>query len=305
MRKILKGWISSSLVLKKLRTGLNVKVTGAPKIDQLSNALQRLKGRFKEAAVQAKSSASSIAASARKIGNSKIAKGIAAGGALGGLPGAGIFQAAGAGALVGGPTGAVVAGLVAVGSAAVQAGGDAARFAAEVSKLETALRNVAGVDTPQALAAIRRDVDELNTPIKDATRNFTGLLAATSATGLTVAETEKVYRGLSSANKALGGDTEKLNGILLAAQQVFSKGKVSAEELRGQIGERLPGAFALFAQATGKTTAELDKALQDSEVSLDDFVKFTEKLFQKYGEDAKIIASGPEEAGARVTDCIE
>ena len=40
-----------------------------------------------------------------------------------------IFQSVGAGALVGGPKGAVAAGLVFIRSAAVQAGGDEARFA--------------------------------------------------------------------------------------------------------------------------------------------------------------------------------
>ena len=37
---------------------------------------------------------------------------------------------------------------------------------------------------------------------------------------------------------------------------------VQAEELRGQIGERLPGAFSTFAQAIGVSTAELDDMSQ-------------------------------------------
>ena len=92
-------------------------------------------------------------------------------------------------------------------------------------------------------------------PIGEATQQFTKLNAAARASGFTVQEVEEVYRGLAAANTALGGDSEKLQGILLATQQVFSKGKVQAEELRGQIGERLPGAFALFAKAVGKTPA--------------------------------------------------
>ena len=83
-----------------------------------------------------------------------------------------------------------------------------------------------------------------------------------------------------------------------------AKGKVSAEELRGQIGERLPGAFAEFAAATGRSTQELDKALNDGEVTLQDFVKFSERLLLKYEEDAKKIASGPEEAGARLQTAL-
>ena len=43
--------------------------------------------------------------------------------------------------------------------------------------------------------------------------------------------------------------------------QVFGKGKVSAEELQGQLGERLPGAVTKFAQATGRTLPQLAKVL--------------------------------------------
>ena len=66
----------------------------------------------------------------------------------------------------------------------------------------------------------------------------------------------------------------------------------------------MPGAFSKFAQATGRSTQELDKALQLGEVGLEDFVKFAEKLLNDYEEDAKKIASGPEEAGARLQTAL-
>ena len=44
---------------------------------------------------------------------------------------------------------------------------------------------------------------------------------------------------------------------MLALAQMASKGTVQAEELRGQLGERLPGAFKIAAAAMGVTQAEL------------------------------------------------
>ena len=79
---------------------------------------------------------------------------------------------------------------------------------------------------------------------------------------------------------------------------------MQAEELRGQIGERLPGAFALFAKAVGKTPAELDKALEKGEVTVEDFVKFTKSLFERFGETPKEIADAPENAGARLEKAL-
>ena len=91
-----------------------------------------------------------------------------------------------------------------------------------------------------------------------------------------------------------------MKAAMRATSQVFSKGKVSAEELRKQLGERLPGAFTLFAASMDKTPAELDKALEQGKVTLDDFMKFAAKLFETYGVNAEILAQGPEAAGDRL-----
>jgi tape measure domain-containing protein len=48
-------------------------------------------------------------------------------------------------------------------------------------------------------------------------------------------------------------------GIFKALEQMLSKGNVQAEELRGQLGERLPGAIYFSAKALGVTTRELNK----------------------------------------------
>ena len=240
----------------------------------------------------------------KSVGKSRAGRGVAAAGAFGALPGAGAVQAVSAGALAGGPIGAAAAALALFAASSIKAAGEATKFAAEVQKLEIALRNVAGPETPQALQSIRDVIDDFNVPIKDATNGFTALAASSSSAGFSVGETERVYRGLAAANKALGGDTQQLNGIMLAATQVFSKGKVTAEELRGQIGERLPGAFSEFAAATGRSTAQLSKALEMGEVGLDEFVKFSERLLNKYEKDALKIASGPEEAGARLQTAL-
>ena len=219
--------------------------------------------------------------------------------------GGGAGLAASGGALGGGILGAIAAGAVLAGGALANFGKESAITAAKVSKLQIALRNVVGSEFPEALKAIDRAVKDFNTPIDDATEQFTKLNAAARASGFNVKEVEEVYRGLSAANKALGGDSERLAGILLATTQVFSKGKVQAEELRGQIGERLAGAFAKFAKSAGLTTSQLDKALEKGEVSLEDFVRFAKSLLDEYEEDAKRIAEGPEEAGERLKQAIK
>ena len=92
--------------------------------------------------------------------------------------------------------------------------------------------------TSKQLEDIKRLSEEFNLDVGDATaEQFT----AARASGWNFRR--KSLRSTAAwpqTNQLLGGTG--LQGILLATQQVFSK-KVQA---RGQIGERLPGAFALF-----------------------------------------------------------
>ena len=235
----------------------------------------------------------------------KFGKSAAAGAAFANIPGQNLLAAGAAGALIGGPGGAAIAATVAavaqLASGLAGLAGPAAEAAAELEKLRIALRGVVGEEYGEALLAIKSSSDDFNQAIVDTTRQFTQLSAAAIANGKDVKAIDNLYRGLASAVKATGGNAEDLNGVLRAATQVISKNKVQAEELRGQIGDRLPGAFNLFAEATGRTSKQLDKALKDGEVSADEFVTtFADFIRNKYEPAARRIADSPAEAGARL-----
>ena len=83
------------------------------------------------------------------------------------------------------------------------------------------------------------------------------ITAAAKANNLSFEETEQIYRGMVAAGVAFGGSQADLDAIIRATTQVLSKGKVTAEEMQGQIGERLPGAVAKFA-AAGKRIRKKD-----------------------------------------------
>jgi len=231
----------------------------------------------------------------------------AAGGAFlyGGGMGGGIGSALGgiAGGLMGGVPGAFTG--AAIGQLADGLGQFAAGVAKTVAEVNKSRIALAGVvkdtkDYDFALQAATQASKTFLLPIDQATRQFTKLQASVAGAGYQTSDTKQVFNGIAAAIIATGGSTEDLNGALTATAQVFSKGKVTAEELRGQIGERLPGAFTIFAQAIGKTPAQLDEALQKGEVRLSDFLKFTQELTKRYAETAKQLGDAPENAGARL-----
>jgi len=231
-----------------------------------------------------------------------VASGLAGGG------GAGLLGSAMAGGVAGIAAAVVGRALQAVedlARATAQYANDAAVAAAQTQKMQIALKGVTGAGFVDALADIRQVTKDYNVPLQDATKSFTRFAASAKASGVGAEDITKSFRGLIAANKALGGSQEQANGILLAATQVFGKGKVSAEELRGQIGERLPGAVALFAESMGITTAELDKRLEQGTVSVEDFVNFTKTLLQDFDAEAQKIGRSPAEAGQRLANELD
>lgn len=242
-------------------------------------------------------------------GRTKIGRAVGAGLSTVNLPGQDIAQAAFLGSIAG-PKGAAIAAGIAVVAKGVEGlvrlGPEAAKTEASLNKLGIALRGILGSQSAEGFKAIDRAARDFNQPIVDATQNFTQLSAAAAVNGNTVKEIETLYRGLSAATKATGGNAEDLSGVLRAATQVISKGVVRSEELRGQIGDRLPGAFQLFAQATNRSAEELQKALEQGEVSADEFVTtFANFILNKYEPAAKKIGDSPAEAGARLTKALE
>lgn len=125
--------------------------------------------------------------------------------------------------------------------------------------------------------------------LSQAYNNFS---ASAQGTTLEGEKSKVIFDAVSKSSAMLGVTTEDTNGILRALGQMMSKGKVQAEELRGQLGDRMAGAFRLFADGMGVSTAELDKMLKKGEVIAEDVLpKFAEQLNKKYklgiGEDVE------------------
>ncbi len=249
-----------------------------------------------------KAGAGAVGFKGKLKGFAKGAGAVAAGGIFGGVEGA-----AGAGiglALSGGnPAGAAIGAAVGAQVGMVrQSIGEIAEFSAQLALQRKALGLVIG-DTNKfnkSQEFLLKTSRKLAIPQDVITRQFTSLTASVVGAGQSVEDAEKVFLSIASGIRGTGGSLEDMKAAMRATSQVFSKGKVSAEELRQQLGERLPGAFTLFADSMDKTPAELDKALEQGKVTLDDFMKFASKLFETYGVNAEILAQGPEAAGDRL-----
>jgi tape measure domain-containing protein len=212
------------------------------------------------------------------------------GGLIGGVPGA--FAGAAAGQFVDNMIGA---------------GAGLAKTYAELQKMQRglAMASIDAKDFAQAQDIVGSMSQRLLVPLVDLTRYYAQLRVNTKQYNISAKDTGKILEGTISAIRATGGSLEDVDGAMRAVVQIFSKGGVQAEELRGQLGERFPGAVVKFAQANKLTFEELQSRLEAGSVGIAEFVAFSKSNFEDYGEFTKKLATGPEYAGDRLKIALE
>lgn len=111
------------------------------------------------------------------------------------------------------------------------------------------------------------------------TQGFAKFHAAAKQTNLTLDQEKDIFEALTRAAGAFHLSADQTANVMLAVEQMLSKGKVTAEELRRQLGNSLPGAFQIMAKAAGVSTAELDSMMKAGKLISEEVLpKFAEQL---------------------------
>ena len=132
---------------------------------------------------------------------------------------------------------------------------------------------------------IRQTAQKLGLDLRGAVEGYKTFASAANLAGQSSQETNRQFAAVAKAAQVMGLSAEDTKGAFLALGQMMSKGNVQAEELRGQLGERLVGAFGIAAKAMGVTTGELNKMLQKGKVLAADFLpKFATELENTFGK---------------------
>jgi len=138
--------------------------------------------------------------------------------------------------------------------------GNAVKEAAkQADALKTSFASVFQGDAANQMSFVRKEANRLGLDFVMAADAYKGIAAAAKGTAISNRDVQNTFLGVSEAATALQLTSEQSQGALLAISQIISKGKVSMEELRGQLGERIPGAMQIAARSMGVTTAELEK----------------------------------------------
>ncbi|MBL4781801.1 MAG: tape measure protein [Porticoccaceae bacterium] len=100
-------------------------------------------------------------------------------------------------------------------------------------------------------------------------------------------QTRSIFSAYAQSARVLGLSNEELQRVFKALTQIISKGTLSAEELRQQLGDNLAGAVQVFAQGMGYAADETDqffKAIESGQVNgVDSIIKSVDVLNAKFG----------------------
>lgn len=158
--------------------------------------------------------------------------------------------------------------------------------AAQMEQLRSGLTAVTG-DAGKAgkeLEFVRQVALRIGADVTEVGKAFLSLSAATKGTAVEGEPTRQVFEAVATAMGKAGKSSAETSLALQALAQMASKGVVQMEELRGQLGESLPGALNAAAKGLGITTADLIKLVEEGKIAASDlFPALSKGLNELYG----------------------
>lgn len=124
---------------------------------------------------------------------------------------------------------------------------------------------------------VKGQSDRIGLEYDRAAKGYAKFAAAASMAGRSRQEIRYIWEAFAEVGRVANLSADDMDGVFKAIEQITSKGKIQAEELRGQLGDRLFGAFQVAAKALKDTYPDLDKALKGGEVSSEQLIAIAEE----------------------------
>jgi len=153
--------------------------------------------------------------------------------------------------------------------------------ARETNRATTALKNI----SPSIQEYVKNQKwaiqlsEKYGTNVNVLTSEFAKFTAAGNLMNMPLADQRKIFESVDRACTAFSLTAEDTNSVFLALTQMMGKGKIQAQELRLQMGEKLPVAINAMAMAAGGSIGSLDNLMKKGQLlSADVLPKFADAL---------------------------
>lgn len=176
----------------------------------------------------------------------------------------------------------VLGGVFAIGSL-ISFGNEVTTITAQFEGMNNAIEFASGQDGGKNIEFLDNTIKTLNLDMAASYKGFQTLTGAMKGTKLEGQGVRDIFDGVATAATVMNLTGEQAEGAFLALSQMASKGKVSAEELRGQLGERIPGALKIAADSMGVSQMKFNDLLDSGKIYAEDFLpKFSKQLKETF-----------------------
>lgn len=155
-------------------------------------------------------------------------------------------------------------------------------------RIESTLRATTGSaeGTAEAMDYVRGLAQKLAVDLGVTAKEYAKFTASIEGSSLNLNEQRFIFESVAKTARVLGLSMDDLQGVYVAFSQSISKGTVFQEELRQQLGDRLPGAVPKFSQAIGVATSELNKLIQKGLIPADQAMLLFARRLNEFSDPA-------------------
>lgn len=176
-----------------------------------------------------------------------------------------------------------------VGGATIGGATAAGRMISERQSQRSSYSAIFGGDKQGAaqLNWIKKQAMVYGVAVNDIAKSYVKLTSAAKSGGISQETVRGLFTSFNDVATVLGLTNDEVAGSIFAFQQMLSKGKVSMEELRRQLGERFPPVMEIFAKAQGVSVEQFDKLVSTGKIySKDILPKVVEVMKNFYPQSA-------------------
>lgn len=168
---------------------------------------------------------------------------------------------------------------------------EATAFEAVEYRLKSAIKGYG--DYGRTMSWVTDEADRIGMRTRSAAEGFASFAASATRAGLSLETTKKIWTDVAETSVSMRMGAVQTERIFWALNQMASKGVVSMEELRQQLGESLPGALGIAAKSMGMTVQQFSKLVGEGKVLSAEFLpKFASAIRQELGSEFSSAANG-------------
>lgn len=157
---------------------------------------------------------------------------------------------------------------------------DALEALQTVQKFDVQMKTLGG---PQLAASqmefLRATAKETGTSLETLVGQYGKFAQSAIYSGRSTQDVAANFYKLAATFRVLGLSADETKRAFNAFEQIFSKGKIQLQELRGQLGNAGIPAFSMLSIAIGKSTTELEKMASKGQLGTDALQKLIDKMF--------------------------